>query len=152
MSAPAAIDPPSSPETLAPRRPRLWTFLWLAGGVLGLSILVTAGLTVAQASGLSRAPAASAASWLFFAGVAVLLCTQAMRERMGSGLWCLRGCFLILFLASPLVWNSVEMRVFALCTSGLWLGLSFWAAPRCERRPAPQSDSDATAAEDRSAA
>ena len=70
MSAPAAIDPPSSPETLAPRRPRLWTFLWLAGGVLGLSILVTAGLTVAQASGLSRAPAASAASWLFFAGVA----------------------------------------------------------------------------------
>ena len=134
MSAPAAIDPPSSSPILVPRRPRLWTGLWLAGGVLGLSILVTAGVTLAEARGLSRAPAASAASWLFFAGLAVLLCAHAMRERSGSGLWCLRGCFVILFLASPLVWRSLEMRTFALSTSGLWLGLSFWAAPRRGRQ------------------
>jgi hypothetical protein len=152
MSAPAAIDPQGPPGTLAPRRPRLWRFLWLAGGVLGLSILVTAGLTLAQASGLARAPAASAASWLFFAGLAVLLCTQAMRERSGSGLWCLRGCFLILFLVSPWVWSSLEMRAFALSTSGLWLGLSFWAAPQRERQGAPQAGSGAPAAEDRRAA
>lgn len=152
MSVPAAIDPPAKGTSPAPRRPRLWTGLWLAGGVLGVSILVTAGVTLSQAEGLSRAPAASAASWLFFAGLAVLLCSQAMRERSGSGLWCLRGCFLILLLASPLVWRSLEMRSFALSTSGLWLALSFWAAPPRSRAPAPAPGADAAGEQERRAA
>jgi hypothetical protein len=125
-----------------PQRGRLWLGLVLAAFVLGASILVTAGVTLAEASGASRAPAASAASWLFFAGLTVLMCAQAMLSGSRSGLICLRGCFAILLAVSPLVWHSDGMRAFALSTSGLWLLLSCLAKPqRAPKQPlAPRQE------------
>lgn len=156
----AALLTESPGGTPRPQRGRLWLGLVLAAFVLGASILVTAGVTLAEASGASRAPAASAASWLFFAGLTVLLCAQAMLSGSRSGLICLRGCFAILLAVSPLVWHSDGMRAFALSTSGLWLLLSWFAAPKRvfegpaapEQKQGPMPQSAASAADQQRAA